>query len=168
MEYYSKAPSKIGHFLVVFVFGGIITYFAMEISFLKFNSRFLGLILGVIAFLVYFIVQANKNAKIVMSDEGIFLNFLFPMFKSNLKIPYSSVVCVYFFCAPFGLNSPSIIIKYKLEKRDKQIIIGESSPILIEKLLNTLNKLHGIKIGISKESVNYLGLKERLPIIENV
>lgn len=57
------------------------------------------------------------------------------------------------------------MVKYSWKGKNRKVVLKIATPSLIIKLLKQMDQ-HGIKTGISNESTNYLGLKEKLKIID--
>lgn len=131
-----------------------------------FDSILLILILGGLLTLSFWFYKSSKDVfTIELSYEGVEIKYPLSIHKNHLFLEYSNITSAYFYCGPFGLNSPSIVIQYVQNSKIEKIVFVCYTPSNIENILNSISK-HGVNTGISIDSTNYFGLKDRLKVIK--
>ncbi len=159
--------SKIGFstFFYLLFSGMGIFILSICLTHLLFDSISLILSLSSVITVFFLFYKSIKNVFIIeLSNEGVQIKYPFSVLKNQVNLEYTNLTSAYFYCGPFGLNSPTIVIQYKLNNKVEKLGFACYTPSNIENILNSLS-MHEVKTGISTDSVNYSGLKDKLKVI---
>lgn len=163
--YYKKEIALKSLILLWTLFSFIILLLSCIILGTILNSLFLGGAAGIMFVILYLYSETRKIHSVEFSEEGVRLEYLKPFSRKNIDIPFSRIICVYFYCGPFGLNTPGLYVKFIQETKFKKIGVSELHASSIEKLFKSL-KQKNVKCGVSKDSADYLDLKKLLGTID--
>ena len=123
-----------------------------------------GVLPGFIVFLMLSLFLSQRIITVELSDVGLEVKYPFSLWKKKMNIDYSLVLCAYFYRG-LHLSGPSIFIKFKNKNETGKISFEVSSPSTTLSILKDLSNC-GVKTGVSENSFGYIGVTDKLKIIQ--